>query len=178
MLNIPQDTETILDAAIANELEGHRILQQAKETALTPIARATFEFLANEEIRHIQLIKEFAQSLEGVKEWDGSRLQELSLADAGSAIRGIFQRFCTQFEEARTADDERQEVYQVAMDMERRGYEFYSGAAEKATDESAKTLFRFLATEEQTHFQMIQDTRDFLKQPDAMLAIEERWMQT
>lgn len=178
MSTIAQDPNAILAAAIANEVVGHKILLQAKETALTALGSATFEFLANEELRHIEIIEKYAASLNSEETWDGAKLAETSLSDAGSAIRSIFQRFATQFEEARTADDERLEIYQVAMDMERKGYQFYSAAAEKAEDTNAADLFRFLAHEEQRHFQIIQDTHDFLKQPDALLAMEERWMQT
>lgn len=178
MHDIPDDPKAVVATAITNEIEGHKILQQSKEASRTPLARATFEFLANEELRHIELIKEFAESLAEGKQWNPASLKETSLAEAGEGVRGIFARFATQFEEVRTSDDERLEVYKVAMDMERRGHDFYKGAAEMVSDTDAKALFRFLAGEERRHFQMIQDTHDFLEQPDALLAMEERWMQT
>lgn len=178
MHNIPDDLQAIAESAIANEIEGHKILQRGRKAANTPLGRATFEFLANEELHHIELIKDFAQSISGVKEWDASQLKETSLPEVGSNIRGIFERFGSQFEEIAANDDERLETYRIAMDMERRGYDFYTRASESVTDERAKDLFRFLAGEEQRHFQIIQDTHDFLDQPDGILAMEERWMQT
>jgi rubrerythrin len=178
MSTIPNDPNAIVEAAIVNEIEGHRILEQGKKAANTPLAKATFEFLANEELKHIDLIKDFAKTLEGVKEWDPSELKELSLSEAGRHIRGIFERFGAQFEEVAATDNERLETYKVAMDMEHRGHDFYAKAAEQVTDERAKKLFQYLADEEVKHFEIIQDTHDFLAQPDAILAMEERWMQT
>jgi rubrerythrin len=178
MQDIPDNPDAVIDTAIANEIEGHKILLRGKETANEPLARATFEFLANEELKHIRIIKEYSESIAGVRAWDPSSLEETTLSDAGSSIHGIFERFAAQFEAAGTAEDERLEVYRVAMDMERRGFDFYSRAADKASDERARTLYRFLAGEEQRHFRIIQDTHDFLEQPDALLAMEERWMQT
>lgn len=177
LLNVPDDPNDIMDAAIANEIEGYNILQRGKRTANDPLARATFEFLANEELKHIEIIKEFTGSITGIRSWSPDSLKERSIQDAGSNIRNIFERFAVQFEETNTSDEERLEVYRIAMDMERRGYEFYTQAADKVSSEHAKKIFRFLAGEETRHFQIIQDTHDFLEQPDAILAMEERWMQ-
>lgn len=175
--DIPNDPAAIVDAAIANELEGHKILHRGKEAADNPLAKATFEFLAGEEIKHIEIIKNFAREMAGGGHGQQLDMKRTTLAEAGAAIKGIFERFGQQFEEAGTAPDQRMDVYETAMDMERRGYEFYSTAAGKVTDPKAKAMFEFLAAEEQRHFQMIQDTHDFLEQPDALLAMEERWMQ-
>ncbi len=177
MNNIPDDPNTILDIAIANEVEGHKILTNAKESANTALAKATFDFLASEELNHIELIKDFAKTLAGAQEWDDSRLKEISLSEAGSHIKNIFERFAAEFETVSASSDERLETYKVAMDMEHRGYDFYSGAAKKVHDERAKQLFNFLAAEEERHFKMIQDTHDFLNHPDGIMAMEERWMQ-
>jgi rubrerythrin len=172
-----EDPSAVLETAIANEMEGHRILQRGREAATEPLAKATFEFLANEELKHIEIIRDFAKTLDGVTPWDESVLKGGSLSDAFKHVRSIFERFGAQFEAVSASDHERLEIYEVAMDMERRGYEFYSRAAQQASDERARRLFSFLAGEEQRHFQMIQDTHDFLQEPDALLAMEERWMQ-
>lgn len=178
MRDISNDLNSIIEAAIANEIEGHKIFQRGKKAANDPLAQATFEFLANEELKHIELIREFLQAVDNNITWDPERMREIALAEDGAAIRGIFERFAAQFEEVATADDERLEIYRVAMDMERRGYDFYTRAALKVSDDRARRLFEFLAEEETKHFQIIQDTHDFLQQPDAILATEERWMQT
>ncbi len=178
MREIPNDPQLIMEAAIANEIEGHKILLRGKEASDDPLAKATFEFLANEELHHIELIKEFSQVLAGIRSWDPSSLRENNLSEAGLSIRKIFERFATQFEAVGSADDQRLEVYKIAMDMERRGHDFYRKAAEQVEDEKAKSLFNWLADEEIRHFTIIQDTYDFIKQPDAILAMEERWMQT
>jgi|YelNatPaOPRAMG01_1025707.scaffolds.fasta_scaffold12976_3 rubrerythrin len=178
MTNIPEDPNAVLEMAIANEIEGRNILLNGRDSSLTPLGKSTFEFLANEELKHIELIKEFAKTLNGVEEWDANKMKSVSFAEAGARIKGIFERFASQFESVSQSDNERLETYQVAMDMEKRGYDFYSEAAEKASDERSKALFKFLAGEEEKHYTMIQDTYEFLKHPDSILAMEERWMQT
>ena len=177
MQNIPDDPNAVVEMAIKFEIEGHKILQQAKKASTEPLAIATFEFLANEELKHIEIIEDYAKTLEGAKEWSPDMLKELTLAGASAGIRGIFERFGAQFEEATTAPEQRMEVYKVAMDMERRGYDFYKTASEKSSNEQSRSFFSFLAGEEMRHFRIIQDTHDFLDNPDGFFSIEERWMQ-
>ena len=75
-------------------------------------------------------------------------------------------------------DDKRHtaEALLRAIKSERYGHDFYEKAAELAHDPTARKLYQFLAGEEQKHFEIIQDTHDFLKQPDAFMAVEEQWM--
>lgn len=164
----------VLDTALQNELRGREILLEARENVENPLAKATFEFLANEEMKHIDAIKTFAAGLS----IDPQALAAFDPAEAKERIYSIFERFKVAFEAVAATDEPRMEAYRVALDMERRGHNFYKRAAEQSADENARALYAFLASEEIKHFELIQDTHDFLQQPDALLAIEERWMQT
>lgn len=178
MQDIMNDPKAIAETAIANEIEGRAMLERGKNSATTPLAKATFEFLANEELKHIALIKQFAESLTGTTKWCTDDLGEgLDINQACTIIKHLNERYGTEFETVGGLVDERLKVYQVAMDMERQGYAFYSNAAKHATNEQARELCQFLADEEAKHFEILQDTHDFLQQPDALLAMEERWMQ-
>ncbi|MHB0913550.1 MAG: ferritin-like domain-containing protein [Armatimonadota bacterium] len=172
-MQIPTDPAEVVQAAIRFEEEGHRILSEAGKRARHPLSRATFEFLAEQELAHIEAIKAFASS----PDFDPSGLVPITKRQAGEKIKGLFAEFQSQFESTAGLDDERMEVYGVALDMERKGHDFYEHAAAQAEDPRARKLYEFLAGEETRHFELIQDTRDFLAQPDAFMAVEERWMQ-
>ena len=174
MADIPDDAEQVLEMALQNELRAKEILEGAKENVENPLAKATFDFLANEELKHIAIIKQFAAGVSGEQELD---MAELTTLEAKQQIRSIFERFRVAFEEVSATDQPRLETYRVAMDMERAGHDFYRRAAQQASDAKARRLYEFLAGEEIRHFELIQDTHDFLQQPDALLAVEERWMQ-
>lgn len=168
----------VLEVALQNELKGHEILTSARENVENPLAKATFDFLANEELKHIDIIQKFAQSLAGTGEFTTEELIEMSTPEAKQNIKSIFERFRVSFEAVAASDRPRLETYEVAMDMERRGHDYYKSAAEQTTNEDARRLYEFLASEETRHFELIQDTHDYLQQPDALAAVEERWMQT
>jgi len=168
----------VAETALHNEMKAREILLDAKENVDNPLAKATFEFLANEELKHIEIIKKFAKALSGAGEFDADDLSGTTAAEAKEHIKNIFERFRVSFEEVGAGDQPRLEIYRVAMDMERHGYEFYKRAAEQALDKQARELYDFLGSEEICHFELIQDTHDYLQQPDALMAVEERWMQT
>jgi rubrerythrin len=173
---VSNDPRQVVQSALQYEAEGHKILIDARDEATSPLSRATFGFLADQELKHIEAIKSYAASLENTGDFDPDALAELSLEHAEHEIRGIFAQFREQFEEAATLET-REDVYQVAEDMERRGYNFYSAAAEQLTGDSAKKLYAWLAGEETKHFTIIQETLEYIHQPDAIDALEERWMQ-
>ena len=177
MTEIPDNLQDVLAMALRNEQRGREILKEGEEGAKTALGRSTFEFLANEELNHIRLIEGYANSIAGGLAWEPGELSPLTKRAAGEQIKSIFDKYAAVYARAGESGEERMDIYEAALNMERDGFTFYSGAAGKARDEQAKKLYEFLASEERRHFELIQDTRDFLKQPDALLAIEERWMQ-
>ncbi|MDO8684577.1 MAG: ferritin family protein [Armatimonadota bacterium] len=178
MVQTANDVTQVLETALQNEMKSYEILENGKNNVDNPLAKATFDFLANEELKHIEIIKQFTSTLTGKSDFDIDELLALTTPDAKQHIKSIFERFKVSFEEVGATDQPRMETYRVAMDMERQGHDFYKRAADQTSDEKAKRLYQFLAGEEVKHFELIQDTHDFLQQPDALLAIEERWMQT
>lgn len=174
MPNIPTE---IAAAALGYEANGHKILVDAEKISNNPLSKATFKFLADQELKHMESIKAFAKSLEGVGSFSSQDFEgPLEMKTARSEIKGIFERFRADFEEA-AAVETRLDIYDTALEMEHHGHDFYKAAAEKSSDETAREFYNFLVSEEDKHFQIIQDTRDYLEQPDAFMAVDERWMQ-
>jgi len=171
------DVNEALRMALRYEEEGREILLNAKDAVENPLAKATFDFLADQELKHVDVIKRFAETLSGSGEFDLSKLTAITNEETKRGVKHIFERFRAAFESVGAGDQPRLETYRVAMDMERHGYDFYSRTARDSDDAEIRQLFAFLATEEIRHFELIQDTHDYLLQPDALMAIEERWMQ-
>ncbi|MGB9586891.1 MAG: ferritin-like domain-containing protein [Armatimonadota bacterium] len=179
MTGVSNNPKEVAEAALTFEYEGHKILSDAEREATDPLSKATFHFLADQELKHIEAIKAFARSLAGEGRFETQTLGEpMSKDDANDRIRSLFAQFKPHFEETIWREEGRLQVYDIAMDMERHGYKFYTQAAKLASDETARRFYEFLAEEETKHFEIIQETRDFLAQPDAFMAYEEHWMTT
>jgi rubrerythrin len=178
-MEIPTEPKQVVEAALGFEEEGRKMLLDAEKSSVDPLSKATFQFLADQEIKHIETIKAFADYLEKSGEFDPNSLERQATGiDAKAEIKKIFERIRPEFEATAGSENERLEVYAAAMNMEHRGHDFYQHAASQTADPTARKLYTFLADEEGEHFRIIQDTRDFLRQPDAFMAIEEHWMTT
>lgn len=176
-MEIPNDPKAVVDAALEFEKQGYQILCDAGDKSGDPLSKATFEFLAEQELHHIDTIKAFAGALAESGEFDPNRIgSPLTGEQLREGIRSIFERIRPEFEATAGKDEERMEVYAAALNMERHGHDFYESAAGNTSDAAAQKLYEFLTAEETKHFTVIQETRDFLRQPDAFMAIEEHWM--
>lgn len=60
------------------------------------------------------------------------------------------------------------EVTQMAINIEKQGYEFYMNVAKNATSEKAKAIFLLLAEQEKKHIDMFTNLSNVLKDMDSM----------
>ena len=72
----------------------------------------------------------------------------------------IFERRLLYYLRRLTADE--QEAVRIAMDMETKSYKFYMEAAETAADDRSRQLFQRLAREENQHYEMLENTFEYL----------------
>ncbi len=68
------------------------------------------------------------------------------------------------------------EVYRIAMDLERESYLFYKQLAEEAAVPTVKAFFRYLMDQENTHFELFQETLEYLDRPGDWFREQERWI--
>lgn len=178
-MRVPSDPKDIIKAALDFEAEGYKIFVDAGEKAVDPLSKATFKFLRDQEVKHIERIEAFATALDGKGDFDPASLGDpMNIVNAKKEIGGIFAQFKEEFEATADNEDERLEIYKTAMKMEIRGHDFYATAADQAKDETSRKIWRFLSDEEAQHYIIMEETFNFLNQPDAFMAVEERWMQT
>jgi rubrerythrin len=71
------------------------------------------------------------------------------------------------------APTEELRILERAMEVERKGYGMYSRAAAEMASPRAKELFEHLAAEEQTHFQLLTNTHDYLADPEGWNGFNE-----
>lgn len=151
-----------LSTALEMEEEGKKFYEDALSRVTDEFSRRTLKFLIEEENRHIEKILRFNDYLLGRGDFDveaecstdvPERLKALIDEAAGSTIKKI---------EDTSSDIE---VYEAAMEFERRGYQFYSEASLKEEDERLKKFFDFLVSEEIKHFQLLQNTKKYLEDP-------------
>jgi rubrerythrin len=167
-----KDELEALQLAIKNELEVRKFYLDNADKMKNKLAKKTFIFLADEELRHVDEIHAFNKAIHEDKE---------PMIDAGTedeAVNRSKEFFSTSMKavaEKTTASEDDIKVYELGLDMEQNGYDFYKQAAEKAQHPNVKKFFEFLMKEENAHYELLSNAINYLKNPDDFFQDQEGW---
>lgn len=135
-------------------------------------AAAIFNALAEDENRHIEAIKKYSDSVSknlNLPEISSAMPQHKDIKERVIFGKNLFKEFGTA---AAGADELK--AYETAMKLETAGYDFYKKAYDSIDDKNAKGLYKFLIGEEKTHYKLILDTYEYLKNPQDLFFKEEK----
>lgn len=151
----------ILDRAIAFEEEGMSFFNEKAQTAGSPLQANVLRSLAKDEQNHKQYLLEIKEELRR-----SSRLD--SLPEDGRRYRGpreIFEESLRKAADPYDSTPEELSALDGALEVERRGYTMYAKAAERVESARARDLLLHLAAQEQNHFELVRNTRDYMADP-------------
>ncbi len=158
-----------LRVAVDLEEQGHKYYAEQAEKADNPLARSVLEALAAQEIEHRNKVLRLAEGhgLPRDYEDDGP--------DMEAAVREVFESFSAEEREGWTTENT--QVYEHAMELERKSYNLYEELANSSSDEDEKAFFESLMREESMHLESIENVYYFLSSPGTWLSVDEsnRW---
>lgn len=132
----------IISQAILNEVEGYELYRMAANQSATKNSKEAFMELANEELRHVEFLKNLFDNIKDGKE------DELSLAhEVKPPSPDIYNWEKVDQEHASMA----MSVFSIGIQMEKDSIEFYQNAKEKTKIDQAKKLFDLLIKWEKVH---------------------------
>jgi rubrerythrin len=160
MENQANDREKVA-FALKTEGDGNDFYRDATKRTNHKLARAAFEMLAKEELRHVALIEALGKRLEGV----GGLIEpdSPSLTSLGFSIKSVYQN---AIDKGGEGDLDPAEAYKKAIELEERISALYFGYAKDCESDEAKHLFGVLYREEQDHLSLLQDMLGYLTNPD------------
>ncbi|MBW2990634.1 ferritin family protein [Candidatus Woesearchaeota archaeon] len=167
-----KDELNALQLAIKTELDIRKFYLDNADKMKNELAKKTFMFLADEELRHVDAIHAFNKSIK-----EGTQ----PVIDAGTedeAINRGKEFFSTSMKavaEKTIAGEDDIAVYELGLQMEQNGYNFYKKAFDKAEHQNVKKLFEFLMKEENAHYALISNAINYLKSPDDFFQDQESW---
>ena len=153
----------ILEKAIAFEEEGMAFFQDRAQNAPSTLERNLFNSLAKDEAGHKAYLVKMREDL--LREDTIDVLPDVD-DDHVANVREIFNNALESAHDPYNFELEELEILKGAMDVERRGYEMYNGAAAQMTSDRAKSIFAHLAMEEQNHYTLLKNTYDFMADPE------------
>jgi len=150
-----------VDLALKTENDGSAFYRQAAERTAHKLARAAFELLAKEELRHVALIEALAQRLSG----KGGPVT-VDSPTKGSLARGIKTIYESAMSEKAKGDLDAAKAYEKAIELEKRISALYFEHGRESESDEARTLFNVLYREEQDHLTLLEDMYNYLTKPD------------
>jgi rubrerythrin len=151
-----------LQTALALERKGMQFFRQAAASTKGAVAQRTFHFLAGEEEKHIERIKQFYASLVE----DGlPRVTTEFPSDAQSRL-DEFNRVLVDLSKTISAGTSDVEAYETALAFENGAEDFYEVQMKTAEDPSVRNFYQWLINEEEMHARLIQSCLDFVNDPE------------
>lgn len=167
-----EDELKALKLAIEMELKIRKFYLENAEKMENDIAKKTFIFLADEELKHIDAIKAFNRSIHNREQ---PEVKEETEDEAVNKSKEFFARSVRKGADRVKASDADIKVYELGLKTEQEGYDFYKQAAEQAKNPNVKKLFEFLMKEENAHYSLLSNALNYLKSPDEFFQDQEGW---
>ena len=159
------DTEAalgILERAMQIEQEGRQFYLQAAQSTENKKGEEMFGMLADDELKHYNLINKQLTSLTSEGNWIG--FPEIKPVNI-DLDKPLFPRGLRALEEAATTRSSDWDALLFGLDIEIRSYELYRRAASETVDSLGKRMFEFLAGQEQSHWDILMARYDALFGP-------------
>jgi rubrerythrin len=155
--------KTTLKKALEMEEKGFSFYKDIVQKVENDATKKMFEFLAKNELLHIENIKNFYNSLIKKSEFPELNPGE-SKADRKKDL-SIFSISISELKDKIKKSDADKEACEFAMDLENSGYKYYQGMRKDAGDEKLIKLLDFLLEEEKTHYDGIAKMHTYLTDP-------------
>ncbi|MQY59712.1 MAG: hypothetical protein GH144_08960 [Clostridia bacterium] len=154
--------------AIEMEKNGIDFYHKAEEKTSYPLAKKMFLSFAEDEKRHLTVLKEILTDLKF------SDFDRFFGEQPRQKIENIFKEARNEIKERITANPDELEALKIGIDMELESVQFYQTALEKSEDNHQKAFLRKLVEEEKEHLQLLQNTHSYLKNSGDWFLWEEK----
>jgi rubrerythrin len=142
-MNTKKDFKDMLLAALHMEEKGYEFYKVQGAKAKNKITKDVFLFLADNELLHIENIKNFHDHMKAGKKFTSPGLTQASASRAKEL--DIFSKSIDELDSKISSDDTDIKACEFAMDFEKRGYNYYNEMLSNAENEQARDFLRFFA---------------------------------
>lgn len=149
-----------VDLALKTENDGSAFYRQAAGRVSHKLAKAAFEVLSKEEIRHVALIEALATRLTG----KGAPIV-VDSPTKGLLAKGIKTIYESAMEAKGGPDLGAVDAYKKAIELEKRISALYFEYGREGESDEARRLFNVLYREEQDHLTLLEDMFNYLTKP-------------
>lgn len=171
-MSVEANRSEALRAALEFEQRGHDYYRDIAERAENPLTRAVFSGMADEELLHMERIRQL------YGETGAGETPSIPPGTLEDAVRRMFEG--SSWTERETWKMDNAAAYNYATELEREGYALYSRLAEETGSDAEREFFRKLRQEELNHLSALQNVHNYLENTPEWFASEEvhvwNWM--
>ena len=142
-----------LELAMKVEQDGEKFYRELAKGTNNYALRQIFNQLAEDEVEHYQLFKNMQQS-------PGTFQEDAIFPNASNLFRQMIAG-----DELKNLDPTQLEVYQEAMELEKKSQDFYLAKALEANDKNESRLFQKIAFEEEKHYFLLHNIYELVLRP-------------
>jgi rubrerythrin len=159
-MNTKSDFKGMLLSALEMEERGYEFYKVESAKAKNKIAKDMFLFLADNELFHIESIKNFYERIKEGK--DNSKLDLSFEKQKRIKALDIFSKGIDELNDKISPDDTDKKACEFAMEFEKNGYDYYKNMLSEAEGGQAKRFLEFLLDEEKQHYEILEKTYNYL----------------
>jgi rubrerythrin len=171
-MNKQEKALAVLRRAMENEREGYRFYLEASERSADPAGQGTFRTLASDEGRHLAILLVEHHSLSTGEGWvdpEEAMARQVKVditrplfpgEELTPQAKSPFEATWAAYEIEQLAGD--LAVLEFGMSIEEQFYKMYEKAADETDDAVGRQAYQFLMKEENRHFKLLQEARDYL----------------
>ena len=141
----------LLNTAITMEENGYDFYIATQENSENSLTSKLFSSLAEQELLHIEYIKRFYDNLKS-----DVGLPSIDIIKSKRDKSKIFNVDIATLKEKVKNQEDDVKAYEFALELEKKGYEFYEKLLADATDPNLKAFIEFLVKEEHDHYALIE----------------------
>ena len=165
-----KERQNALDVALNNEMrEREFYLNHAKKTN-SPVGKAMFKQIADEELEHYERLKELHERWEKKEKWPDT----VPLKVKDTIVKNILLDAVKKAKKEPIKDDDDLKAIRTAIDFESKGVAYYAKIRDAVIDPKEKAFFDLLSKIENEHYLSLKDTEEYLTHPDAWYVKTER----
>ena len=169
----------VTDTKLSIELEkkGYDFYVYTAANTTNPLAAATLNSLADRELEHLVRIKEFYLDITGAKKLQADWLKGIDLFPSKKELlTQIINKLRDSLDKKFETQEDINDLYIIAEGLERDSYNLYTKITGESSDETTKKLYSALAKEEQEHFDILDESMQYLNRPGDWFKEQERWI--
>ncbi|MFH1690202.1 MAG: ferritin family protein [Candidatus Eisenbacteria bacterium] len=150
-----------VEFALKTEQDGHEFYQAASKKLAHKLARAAFELLGKEELRHVTLIEGMGKQLGG--EDEAPTIEMVTRKGLEFNLKTIYE---SAHEDSIEDGMDPATAYEKAIELEKKITSLYAEYSRKCDDDAARRLFAVLQQEEEHHLSLLEDMYAYLTKPE------------